>query len=134
MPLIELNHVTVRTQDMEATRKFYGDVLGLNPGWRPDLGFPGYWLYCGNRPVIHVVPPGQEIGGGDAEESGNLDHVAFLGQDIDELRDRLVKSGTTFRERYIPDGQRRQIFLFDPNSVLIELNFPNLDKDKKAAE
>jgi catechol 2,3-dioxygenase-like lactoylglutathione lyase family enzyme len=132
MPLIELNHVTIRTKDMEATRAFFGDVLGLHPGWRPDLGFPGYWLYCGNRPVIHVVPPGQEIGGGDADETGNLDHVAFLGQDIDELRERLVKSHTTFRERYIPDGQRRQIFLFDPNSVLIELNFPNLEK--KAAE
>lgn len=125
MALIELDHVTVRTTDLEATRSFYGEVLGLQPGWRPDLGFPGYWLYCGNQPVIHVVPPGQEIGGGGGDETGNFDHVAFLGQDIDGMRKRFVDRGITFRERYIPDGQRRQIFLFDPNHIMIELNFPH---------
>lgn len=125
MALVELNHVTVRTSDLEATRSFYGDVLGLHPGWRPDLGFPGYWLYCGNRPVIHVVPPGQEIGGGGDDETGNFDHVAFLGHDIDAMRKQLVERNITFRERYIPDGQRRQIFLFDPNHIMIELNFPH---------
>ena len=128
MPLIQLNHVTVRTKDLEATKSFYCDVLGLSTGWRPDLGFPGYWIYCGNQAVIHVVPPGQEIGGGDVDETGNFDHVAFLSTDVDEVRARLIRSGTTFRERYIPDGQRRQIFLFDPNQLLIELNFPVIDK------
>lgn len=125
MALVELNHVTVRTTDLEATRAFYSEVLGLHPGWRPDLGFPGYWLYCGNCPVIHVVPPGQEVGGGGGDETGNFDHVAFLGQDIDAMRQQLIARGITFRERYIPDGQRRQIFLFDPNQIMIELNFPH---------
>jgi len=128
MPLIQLNHVTVRTKDLEVTRSFYEDVLGLSAGWRPDLGFPGYWMYCGNQPVIHVVPPGQEIGGGGADETGNFDHVAFLATDIDDVRARLVARGTTFRERYIPDGQRRQIFLFDPSQILVELNFPAQEK------
>jgi len=125
MPLNQLHHVTVRTDDLEATRAFYREVLGLQDGWRPDLGFPGYWLYCGNQPTIHLVPPGFEVGGGAGEETGNLDHVAFLAEDSAAMRKKLIARGTTFRERYIPDGNRCQIFLFDPNQVLIELNFPN---------
>ena len=49
-----LHHVTVKTDDLEATRDFYRDVLGLEEGFRPDLEFPGYWLYCGDVPVVHL--------------------------------------------------------------------------------
>ena len=24
-------------------------------GFRPDLGFPGYWLYAGDVPCIHIA-------------------------------------------------------------------------------
>src|SRR5205085_11776647 len=51
-----LHHVTVKTDDLEATRDFYSNVLGLEVGFRPDLEFPGYWLYCGDVPVVHLVP------------------------------------------------------------------------------
>jgi catechol 2,3-dioxygenase-like lactoylglutathione lyase family enzyme len=49
-----LHHVTVKTDDLEATRDFYRDVLGLEVGFRPDLDFSGYWLYCGDVPVVHL--------------------------------------------------------------------------------
>ncbi|MGH7007251.1 MAG: VOC family protein, partial [Stellaceae bacterium] len=56
MLLTQLNHVTVRTRDMEGTKNFYEGVLGFRAGWRPPLSFPGYWLYCGEQPVVHLVP------------------------------------------------------------------------------
>ena len=56
MGLNALHHVTVKTNDLEATRDFYSEVLGLEVGFRPDLDFPGYWLYCGPIPVVHLVP------------------------------------------------------------------------------
>jgi catechol 2,3-dioxygenase-like lactoylglutathione lyase family enzyme len=40
MPLNALHHVTVKTADLEATRDFYRDILGLEVGFRPDLNFP----------------------------------------------------------------------------------------------
>ena len=58
-----LHHVTVKTDDLEATRDFYRDVLGLEEGFRPELDFPGYWLYCGEVPVVHLVPRQNAIGG-----------------------------------------------------------------------
>jgi hypothetical protein len=30
-------------------------------GFRPDLDFAGYWLYCGDVPVVHLVPRGSAI-------------------------------------------------------------------------
>jgi len=56
MALNALHHVTVQTDDLEATRDFYRDILGLTVGFRPNLDFPGYWLYCGDIPVVHLVP------------------------------------------------------------------------------
>jgi|SRR5580704_3513325 len=73
-----LHHVTVKTDDLEATRDFYRDVLGLEEGFRPDLAFPGYWLYCADVPVVHLVPRENAIGGGPSRDTGPFDHFAFL--------------------------------------------------------
>ena len=55
MPIEGMNHFTVLTSDLEATTHFYVDVLGLVPGPRPDMGFPGVWLYIGKQPALHVI-------------------------------------------------------------------------------
>lgn len=57
MPLNALNHFTIRPVDLERTKDFYCDVLGLPIGYRPPLGFPGYWLYCGAIPTVHLIGP-----------------------------------------------------------------------------
>ena len=41
-----LDHVTLRTHDLEGTRAFFEKVLDLKPGYRPDFPFPGAWLYA----------------------------------------------------------------------------------------
>jgi catechol 2,3-dioxygenase-like lactoylglutathione lyase family enzyme len=124
MPLTQLNHVTVRTDDLEGTRDFYNEVLGLLPGPRPPLAFPGYWLYCGENAVVHLVPRSGAIGAGDGKDTGNFDHVAFTAADFDGMRLRFKKLGISFREQEVPGVRVRQLFLQDPNRVMIELNFP----------
>ena len=126
MALTELNHVTVRTKQMEATRDFYVKVLGMSVGFRPDLGFPGYWLYVGKIPVMHLVPESAGIGAGPNEDTGNFDHVAFLAQDYDGTCQHFRALGLEFRENDVPNARLRQIFLTDPNRVMIELNFPTV--------
>ena len=37
-----LDHVTLRTHDLEGTRVFLEKVLDLKPGYRPDFPFPGH--------------------------------------------------------------------------------------------
>ena len=46
---LTLNHYSIRTTDLEASRRFYADVLGLTVGPRPDFPFPGLWMYRGDH-------------------------------------------------------------------------------------
>ena len=57
MALNGLNHYTIRPADLERTKDFYTEVLGLEIGYRPPLGFDGYWLYCGGQPTVHLIGP-----------------------------------------------------------------------------
>lgn len=52
MPLGGLQHFTIEPQDLEKTKAFYCDVLGLENGDRPPLDFPGYWLYSGGQAAV----------------------------------------------------------------------------------
>ena len=55
MPLGVLQHFTIEPSDLERTKNFYCDVLGLEDGDRPPLGFPGYWLYYGGVATVHLL-------------------------------------------------------------------------------
>ncbi len=55
MPLGGLQHYTIEPQDLERTKNFYCDVLGLENGDRPPLDFPGYWLYSGGVATVHLM-------------------------------------------------------------------------------
>lgn len=125
MAVERLDHYTIRTGDLDATRRFYTEVLGLSVGPRPAFTFPGLWLYGGRDPVVHVV--GVEAAGAPSPDdggTGRLDHVAFMGSDIEAMRERFRASGVAFQERVVPTLNLEQLFVRDPNGIKIELNFP----------
>ena len=120
-----LQHVNLRTADVDRSRDFYVDVVGLRVGPRPPIASVGYWLYLGGVPVIHLV---QRNGDGlPPSGSGAVDHVAFHGVDFEATRDRFSALGVTFREALIPRDGTRQLFVHDPDGVKIELNFDSAD-------
>lgn len=123
MPLASLDHITVLCSDVGRSREFYVDVLGMIDGPRPDFDFPGAWLYVGDRAVVHLIG-GRNDG---IRSTGCFDHVAFDANDIEEMRRRLNKLGLAFREQRAPGFPLRQLFLFDPDGVEIELNFRNAE-------
>ncbi|HEY7608037.1 MAG TPA: VOC family protein [Alphaproteobacteria bacterium] len=141
MPLQLLEHYTIRSADMEATRDFYCRAIGLRVGKRPPLAFPGYWLYCGETPVVHLVPLGdpKAIRGrvnvpaaNDAKAGGGaVDHVAFRAENAPAMRRRLTANNIAFAEQVQPGGGLVQMFLDDPNGVTVEINFRNEKKTKR---
>jgi catechol 2,3-dioxygenase-like lactoylglutathione lyase family enzyme len=132
MPITELNHYLLVAKDLERTRNFYQQVLGLELAERPDFGFPGYWLKVGDEICVHLAsqepnkirdlfllkkhPKG-------TRGSGSVDHIAFLARDPHEVRKRIQKSKVEMHFRSFPDAKLFQIFLKDPDDVTIELNF-----------
>jgi catechol 2,3-dioxygenase-like lactoylglutathione lyase family enzyme len=132
MPLQRMEHYLVLSDDIEATRRFYCDLLGLETGFRPELDFAGYWLYLGETPCIHVADwAGYEGYARDtamsvtarAPGTGPVDHIAFSGTGYDEITARLDARGVDYTKNHIEDIGLRQLFLFDPSGVKIELNF-----------
>jgi len=121
MPLSRLQHINIRCSDLEASRQFY-EALGLRAGTRPPFASQGYWLYLDSEPVVHLVqrPADESAQNGG---TGNLDHVAFEGRDVEETRLVLRVPGLVFREAVVPRDGVVQIFVSDPDGVTLEMNF-----------
>lgn len=128
MPLAELSHYAIRTRDLEASRRFYCEVLGLTVGPRPPFGFPGLWLYNGDHDdyrnaVVHLI--GRDTGDAPAHaDTGSLDHIAFMASGLAEMQARLQSLDIAYRCREVPVLGLQQLFVVDPGGVKIELNYP----------
>jgi len=117
-----LDHYNVRTRNLDETVRFYTDVLGLHKGARPDFPTPGAWMYSDGQPVVHLV----DISATEEPQrqgTGALHHVAFVSRGFEEMRRRLAARGTDFRIAEAAGGEIMQIFVTDPNGVVIELNY-----------
>jgi catechol 2,3-dioxygenase-like lactoylglutathione lyase family enzyme len=121
MPVAGFQHINIRSADVERTRDFYERIVGLRVGDRPPFQSVGYWLYLGAQPIVHLVQrnPGDVPQAG----SGNVDHIAFEGIDIEATRATLTSAGIPFQEQIVPRDQTRQIFVLDPDGIKVELNF-----------
>lgn len=132
MPLERMEHYLVLTEDVDRTRDFYRDALGMTVGFRPELEFAGYWLYLGDTPCIHIADWDQyevwtaHVGipfSKKASGTGPVDHIAFNATGYDEMLERLQRLGIEPARNSLDDIGLRQLFLHDPNGVAIELNF-----------
>jgi catechol 2,3-dioxygenase-like lactoylglutathione lyase family enzyme len=120
MAIEGMNHFTILTDDLDRTRAFYRDLLGLREGYRPPLGFPGAWFYCGEQAVLHVIA-GRALPG---ERRGVLDHMAFSARDLPGTAAKLKAASVDYELRRQPDSGVWQMFFFDPNGARVEFDFP----------
>jgi catechol 2,3-dioxygenase-like lactoylglutathione lyase family enzyme len=118
-----LDHFLVLTDDIDGTRDFWCEVLGLEVGDRPPLEFPGYWLYAGDAPCVHIAERGPYVAHsgrvGIPAATGPVEHVAFDADDRETVARRLARVPAIQNE--VP-GVMRQFFVHDPNGVKIEIN------------
>ena len=132
MPVKKLDHVNIRTPRLPETIAFYRDVLGMEVGASPavtDMRM-GTWVHDeSGAAAIHLVSSEMAVPTRDAGDpppewgSGSIDHVAFECTGYDEMAARFEASGRGYRTNAIASINLRQIFVEDPNGVLVELNF-----------
>ena len=132
MSLQRMEHFLVLTDDIDGTKDFYCDVLGMRVGFRPELGFLGFWVYLGDVPVVHIADHAsyitwtQEVGiriSTGPPGTGALDHIAFNATGFDATFERLTEMGVPLTHNILAEIGLKQIFLEDPNGLGIELNF-----------
>jgi catechol 2,3-dioxygenase-like lactoylglutathione lyase family enzyme len=117
-----LDHYNIRTRKFDETVHFYEDVLGLENGARPNFSFPGAWMYSDGKAVVHLVDisPTSEP---QKLDSGVVHHVAFVSRGFNAMKKRLQSKNVAFKTVEVPGGALWQIFITDPNGVVVELNY-----------
>jgi catechol 2,3-dioxygenase-like lactoylglutathione lyase family enzyme len=128
-----LEHLLVLSEDIEAARDFYEQAVGLRTGDRPPLEFPGYWLYAGDVPCLHIADRaayrahaatlGLDVGehAGPAG-SAPVDHIAFGAADYEAVSQRLAAAGIEPIRNDVAGGGPRQLFFDDPEGLRVEIN------------
>ncbi len=116
-----MNHFTITAEDRDTTLSFYCGLLGLVEGHRPDLGFPGAWLYPpgGSQAVLHIVF-GRPM---PATRTGVIDHMAFTASDLPAVKARFDAAGLKYSLRQQAGSGLWQLFSFCPNGARVELDF-----------
>lgn len=137
MPLNFIDHYLIQTADLEGTKDWYCDVLGMRLGDNPDFKMPVYWLYLGEKDVLHLTVGGQNVSENrkkylgqqstDVYGSGVVDHIAFRCTGLREMMDHLDRKGVEYTRRQVNDQGLFQLFLIDPNGVKVELNYDNAE-------
>jgi catechol 2,3-dioxygenase-like lactoylglutathione lyase family enzyme len=131
MTVAKIDHVNIRTPDLEGTVAFFRDVLGMEPspgpGTRPDQSC---WMRdAGGQPSVHIgktdltYPTDHWLPAEEAPGKGPMHHVALNCSGFESVKGRLETLGLRHSESRLDEIGLRQLFVFEPNGILFELNF-----------
>lgn len=126
-----LAHVAIKAHDLEQTVAFYERVLGLRRVPRPPFPFPGAWLgRTDDNAIVHLYggERARESDGGFARGTGRVDHVSFWARGYLAQCERFERYGLPYRDQRPPETTLAQLFVFDPNGVLLELTYDLRDE------
>ncbi|TXI18002.1 MAG: glyoxalase [Nitrosomonas sp.] len=118
--IIGMNHFTVLSSDLEKSKAFYIDILGLKEGYRPPFAFPGAWLYVGNQAILHIMA-GRPM---PANAAGVIDHMAFSAFNLQAVIDTLKQHNIRYDLHRLQGLEIWQLFCHDPDGAKVELDFP----------
>ncbi len=121
-----IDHVTLVVADIDLSRNFYVQLLGMKEVKRPAFSFPGAWFQSG-RSQIHVTLSDANSGlPGWADRNvakiSRGHHIAFQVDDAVYAGELLQKRGVQIVDgpKQRPDGAT-QLYVFDPDQHLVEL-------------
>lgn len=124
-----LDHVNIITADLDGSARFYATLLGLERrnGPAPLTADQAQWMYDqAGRPILHInsldcprafdraVAPGA---------TGSIHHVALNCTGHGDMIERLNALALDHQCNHLESIGLRQIFVSDPNGLLLELNF-----------
>jgi catechol 2,3-dioxygenase-like lactoylglutathione lyase family enzyme len=109
-------HVAILVSDLEASKRFYGGILGLEQKPRPNFDTPGAWYQLGGLELHLILTARQSLPAGEKPETDY--HLALAVEDHEVTKRELKDAGVPYKESSVPI---KQIFIRDPDGYLIEL-------------
>ncbi|MGI9315762.1 MAG: VOC family protein [bacterium] len=123
MQIGKLDHINVRTTQLDSMIDWYTNVLGMRSGERPNFSFPGAWMYAGEAAAVHLVGIDGAPGTG-SETNLKLEHFAFSATGGDKFQAKLQAMGVHYKRIDIPEFNVYQINIWDPDGNHIHIDFP----------
>jgi glyoxylase I family protein len=117
-----LDHVTIRTANLQKTKAFFETVFDLVEKPRPQViqRIPGHWLFDGDQPFVHLIAGyGQPVD----FTTNNIDHVGFKLEGYQAFKKKLEDLKINYSLMDIEELNERRIFLKTPDGVLLEAVF-----------
>ncbi|MEM7231622.1 MAG: VOC family protein [Planctomycetota bacterium] len=126
--LLGIDHVTLVVENLERSREFYCDVLGMEHVERPDFGFDGLWFQAGSTQVHLIRHFGDDCADSgypnvsDATRAGVAHHFAFEVNDAHQAAEVLKARGVKIMGGPVsrPDGPI-QMWFYDPDGHVVEV-------------
>jgi len=129
MNIRAVDHAALLVKDVERSRHFYGQILGMNEEPRPsNFSFPGAWFRKGAA-HIHLIG---EIEEGRAAQvtptyrddelaTGHATHIAFEVDDLEAAQKHLHLHNIEIVGGPRPRGDGvQQLYVLDPDGYVIE--------------
>jgi catechol 2,3-dioxygenase-like lactoylglutathione lyase family enzyme len=129
MIVTALDHFNIITPDLHGTAAFYADILGLEQrdGPPPLRADQVQWMYdSANRAIVRInsvdCPRAydREVAPGP---TGAVHHIALRCDGFAAMKEKLDGRSIDHHLNEIPSVGLKQIFLHDPNDIVLELNF-----------
>jgi catechol 2,3-dioxygenase-like lactoylglutathione lyase family enzyme len=117
--MLGLRHVALNVTDVQKSKEFYTEILGMRMVWEPDPA-NAYLSSGSDNLALHERPSGEKL-----ETLQSLDHVGFTVESAEEVRawaDYLERKGVTVAKppRNHRDGSF-SLYLRDPDGNLVQI-------------
>ena len=126
--ITELDHIGLRVKDVEASLRFYSELLGLKAErvdeWRKGkIGFPSVRLNADT--LIDFFLSEKKVD--NANKEINQDHFCLVIEptDMEHLKTRLEELGVRIHagpgKRWGAHGDATSLYMYDPDQNVVEL-------------
>jgi len=114
-----IHHCSLIVSDTKQSVAFYAEILGLSTdSSRPDLGYPGAWLFVGEQQMHLLEVTNPDSVHGRPEHGGRDHHVALSVRSLDAVRSALDNIDHNYT---VSKSGRKALFFRDPDANAIEI-------------
>jgi len=132
MSIEKLDHVNIRSANVEASLQFYRDILGLTatpPPTCTDFSKGAYFCDGQGNAIIHLIATTETANSvarvKGAAQFGMIDHFALRGGSTARaLKNALDDHGVNYDAFDVDILQAHLVFAVDPNGINVEISFP----------